>query len=218
MFKTMHKHSSLLFFAAISLLVAACGRGPEEPGLEFAPAMYHSIPYEPYTQILGQDDRDNGVLLDQFKYGNTMPDYINNQESNLLLPAKNTIPRTVHYNDYVHTSISDDIMQYNLDPLNPQEAIENLKSPIPATEEVLDDGKVLFNQFCQHCHGKQGKGDGKVAAMYPGVPAQYKSTLTEGQIFHVITYGQGRMWPHGTQITPTDRWKIVRYVQSLQSK
>jgi hypothetical protein len=40
--------------------------------------------------------------------------------------------------------------------------------------------------------------------------------ITEGHIFHVITMGKGLMWPHGSQISPEDRWKIAKYVKTLQ--
>jgi hypothetical protein len=32
----------------------------------------------------------------------------------------------------------------------------------------------------------------------------------------VITMGKGRMWAHGSQILPKDRWKIVTYVNTLR--
>jgi mono/diheme cytochrome c family protein len=32
----------------------------------------------------------------------------------------------------------------------------------------------------------------------------------------VITYGKNLMWPHGSQISPEDRWKIAKYVKTLQ--
>ena len=42
--------------------------------------------------------------------------------------------------------------------------------------------------------------------------------MTEGHIFHTITHGRGRMNAHGSQIDIADRWKIVRYVQTLQQQ
>ena len=64
-------------------------------------------------------------------------------------------------------------------------------------------------------------GDGLVGQKIAGVPA-YNSravqNVPEGHIFHVITHGKGRMWPHGSQVSIEDRWKIVRYVQVLQKK
>jgi hypothetical protein len=41
---------------------------------------------------------------------------------------------------------------------------------------------------------------------------------TEGHIWHTITFGRNRMWPHASQINPDDRWKIVLYVQTLQNQ
>lgn len=40
----------------------------------------------------------------------------------------------------------------------------------------------------------------------------------EGHIFHVITNGKGRMGAHASQVSVEDRWKIVRFVQTLQKQ
>ncbi len=57
--------------------------------------------------------------------------------------------------------------------------------------------------------------------MYPGVANlqgdAYKN-ITEGHIFHVITYGKGLMGAHGSQVSEEDRWKIAMYVKELQKK
>ena len=104
-----------------------------------------------------------------------------------------------------------------------------LQNPFQETHEVLAAGKALYEMYCDHCHGPKGAGDGKVAqgvtvegqqkGAYAGVP-NYKAdaliNITEGHIFHVITYGKNLMWPHGSQITPDDRWKIAKYVKTLQ--
>jgi mono/diheme cytochrome c family protein len=96
-----------------------------------------------------------------------------------------------------------------------------LKSPLDTTEvkAILADGKVLYEIYCDHCHGAKGEGDGPVADKYAGVANlkgdAYKN-ITEGHIFHVITMGKGLMMPHGSQVSPLDRWKIARYVKSLQ--
>jgi mono/diheme cytochrome c family protein len=42
------------------------------------------------------------------------------------------------------------------------------------------------------------------------------TSITEGHIFHVITNGAGLMRPHGSQVSPEDRWKIAKYVKTLQ--
>jgi mono/diheme cytochrome c family protein len=104
-----------------------------------------------------------------------------------------------------------------------------LVNPFEASPAMLDQGKVLFETYCKHCHGPKGKADGKVAAgvkiegvdhsIYPGVANltgdAYKN-ITEGHIFHVITYGKGLMGAHGSQVSEEDRWKIAMYVKELQ--
>jgi mono/diheme cytochrome c family protein len=104
-----------------------------------------------------------------------------------------------------------------------------LRNPLDSSVQVLAAGKALYEMYCDHCHGPKGAGDGKVGtgvtidgkekSAYAGVP-NYKSdalkNITEGHIFHVITYGKGLMWPHGSQVSPEDRWKIAKYVKTLQ--
>lgn len=95
----------------------------------------------------------------------------------------------------------------------------NLKNPFPATSEVIAEGKKMYDIFCTHCHGASGKGDGKVGGKLPGPPPAYDGALknlTEGAMFHSIHYGKGNMGSHASQLTADERWKIIRYVQTLQ--
>jgi len=98
-------------------------------------------------------------------------------------------------------------------------ASELMKNPLDSTTAVISEGKILYEMYCDHCHGPKGEGNGKVSEKYNGVP-NYKSdalkSITEGHIFHVITQGKGLMWAHGSQINPEDRWKIAKYVKTLQ--
>ena len=64
-------------------------------------------------------------------------------------------------------------------------------------------------------------GDGLVGIAYKGVTAYNSRAVknkSEGEIFHVITHGKGRMWAHGSQVSIENRWKIVKYVQTLQKQ
>jgi mono/diheme cytochrome c family protein len=78
---------------------------------------------------------------------------------------------------------------------------------------------VIYGKFCVHCHGASGAGDGKVADKLPGPPPAYSGALknlSEGKIFHSITYGKGTMGSHSSQLTQEERWKLVYFVQKLQ--
>ena len=37
-----------------------------------------------------------------------------------------------------------------------------------------------------------------------------------GRIFHVITFGSGRMGAYASQLAPRERWLIAAHVQTLQ--
>jgi len=96
-----------------------------------------------------------------------------------------------------------------------------VKNPLEDSEEVLKEGKILYTRYCIQCHGEKGMGDGLVGKVYKGVTAYNSRAVkdkTEGHIFHVITHGKGRMWAHGSQISVENRWKIVKYVQTLQKQ
>ncbi len=189
-----------LTFVGLIVAGSGCKRGHDDTGVEYAPQMYDAVGYEPYRQI--------------------KPNEINPMKLNMRLPASGTVARPNYQTKFGSgDSTSADLMLYNIpaDSIGISERV--LKNPIPQSEQALADGKVLYGRYCQHCHGEGGKGDGPVAAQYKGVP-NYSSdalkTLNDGHIFHVITNGKGRMWPHGSQITPDDRWKIVQYVHKLQ--
>ncbi len=128
------------------------------------------------------------------------------------LPAEGSIPR-----GFTPYPYDDDAEGYKA-------AGEELKNPLTFNEDVLKEGKQVYENFCIHCHGKKGGGDGLVPQHdeWPGVVPAYDSDnlidLPEGKIFHSITYGKGLMGAHKGQISQEDRWKLVFYVQSLQGK
>ncbi|MAG56053.1 MAG: cytochrome C [Planctomycetes bacterium] len=107
----------------------------------------------------------------------------------------------------------------------PEEAARagrELKNPFDAaTPGIRERGADRYAVFCSHCHG-DGVDPGPVA-LHGMVPPQSllgerAKTIADGEMFHVITRGQGNMLPHGPQIPPDDRWKIVLHVRTLQGK
>jgi len=200
---------AIVVFGIVQIFYS-CAAKKDDPGLEYAPNMYHSVPYEPLTQIT---DEDAGQWLStridgKGEYFNTN---INNPyHMNERVPPAGTVRRT-----------KDGFLPYRIPKDSIDLASRILKNPLDSTAEIVNEGKVLFSRFCQHCHGETGQGDGKVGLIYKGVPAYNQGQtkdLTEGHIFHVITYGIRRMGAHGSQIDIEDRWKIVRYVQTLQNQ
>jgi mono/diheme cytochrome c family protein len=218
---------SLLIGITGVALLASCGAGGDDQGTEYAPNMYHSVAYEPYSQIT---DWDAGRWLTSIDYPAATPggeghaefynsNNFNPHRMNMREPAPNTVKRNAQ--GWLPYRLPNDSTGLRM--------ADRLKNPLDSSAQVVAAGKALYEMYCDHCHGPKGGGDGKVGSgitvdgkeksAYAGVP-NYKSdalkNITEGHIFHVITYGKGLMWPHGSQVSPEDRWKIAKYVKTLQ--
>ena len=129
-------------------------------------------------------------------------------EMNAKEPVKGTVARGYLPYTYENT------------PEGYEKAGTNLKNPLTAKsrEEYEKEGEVIYGKFCVHCHGATGEGDGKVGAKLPGLPPAYSSLkISEGKIFHSITYGKNMMGQHASQLNQEERWKLVYFVQKLQN-
>lgn len=176
------------------VMATACTSDPNSPGVEYMPDMYRSHAVEAYI------------------------DYDHIEKSSVRKP----VPGTISF-------MADSSMRYNVlpyiypnTPAGYEAAGTGLSSPLVMTAGSLEEGKVLFNKFCMHCHGEQGLGDGATvtAGGFPPPPAYNSAqlkTLPEGKMFHTITYGKGQMGSHSSQLNKLERWKIIQYVKVLQN-
>jgi mono/diheme cytochrome c family protein len=220
----MRKATNIFLALLITAFLASCGASGDRQGTEYAPNMYHSVPYDPYTQIT---DKDAGSWLTSIEYPDGHAEFYNSNQfnanaMNMRMPPPNTVSRNSH--GWLPYRYGKDSLAY----------AANVKNPLDSTAAMIAGGKVLYEIYCDHCHGATGTGDGKVASGVtveePGRGQVEKGTyngvanlkgdalknITQGHIFHVITHGKGLMWPHGSQITAEDRWKIAMYVKTLQ--
>ena len=199
-----------LLFLVIGVSIWSCKAKNDFQGLEYAPNMYHSVPYEGLSQIT---DENRGTWLSnredgKGEYYNTNPN--NPFGMNMREPVANTVKRN-EFGD----------MPYRIPKDSAEYAGRVLHNPLDSSKEIVAKGKELFLIYCVHCHGESGQGDGPVGKVFLGVPAYNVGRvkeLPEGQIFHTITMGRGRMMSHASQVSVEERWKIVRYVQVLQNK
>jgi len=160
-----------------------------DPGVrnyEVLPDMARSIPYDSFT------------VNANFRNGQT-----------LQLPVAGTIVRG-------HMPL-----HYAATPADAIRAGRELVNPYKATDAaVLARGQAVYMTFCEICHGPAGKGDGPVAQRgFPAPPsllAPKAMQIADGQMFHIVTYGQNNMPSYAAQIEREDRWKAIVYVRSLQ--
>jgi mono/diheme cytochrome c family protein len=217
----MFKHQSIVSVvlpALAVILLSGCAAKGDYPGREYAANMYHSVAYEPLSQIT---DEDAGAWVNSLD--NRSGEYFNSNRynphrMNMREPAPNTVKRNKY--GWLPYRFSKDSLAY---------AAKVLKNPFDSSAAVLADGKVLYETYCKHCHGSKGEGDGKVAqgvtidgvqkgqvAGVANLRGDALKNISEGHIFHVITMGKGLMGSHGGQINPDERWKIAKYVKTLQ--
>jgi cbb3-type cytochrome c oxidase subunit III len=113
-------------------------------------------------------------------------------------------------------------LHYGTTPAEALRAGVELRNPLPASPQAGERGAFLFATYCRVCHGAEGLGNGPVTRR--GVPAPL-SLLTgkavqmkDGEMFHVLTYGQGNMASHASQLSPSDRWCAIHHIRGLQKK
>jgi mono/diheme cytochrome c family protein len=108
---------------------------------------------------------------------------------------------------------------YGAGPEEAQRAGRELGNPLEAAPANLARGKQVFETICFVCHGMKGEGDGPIIGRFPNPPslmAAHAKSLPDGQIFHVITRGQGIMPSHAVQVLAEDRWRVILYLRQIQ--
>ncbi len=105
-------------------------------------------------------------------------------------------------------------------PLTESEA-EAMPNPVEPTPESLARGKLLFETYCQVCHGAGGKGDGPVGKKWlfpPDITAPSVVEHGDGRYYSVISYGGMTMPQYSEMLSSRDRWAVIRYIRKLQGK
>jgi mono/diheme cytochrome c family protein len=172
----------------IVLLNWGLGDDRSRPNDEMMPEMVHSVPYNSYAPNPNFAD---GATLQR--------------------PQPGTI---------AHGHLP---LHYKATPEDAVRAGEELANPVAADDaRARQRGPVIFSQYCQVCHGPAGQGDGPVAKRGipppPPLTADKARLMKDGQLFHVLTYGQGNMASYAAQVPREDRWFVILHVRELQKQ
>lgn len=160
---------------------------PARPNFEFIPEMAHASRYNAFAP---NPNFANGATLQR--------------------PDSGAIPRGWMPLHYAAT------------PQDAMRAGEELRSPLsPGNARAQERGAFVFANFCAVCHGAGGAGNGPVAQRgYPPPPsllAEHAQKMKDGQLFHILTYGQNNMPSYASQLSRDDRWNVILYVRTLQA-
>ena len=126
----------------------------------------------------------------------------------LRVPVKGTIPRG--FTPYPFADTEADRLRAEVELLN----------PFPPSLDVLLRGHDVYRNFCRHCHGPTGQGDGpvgrKVPAFSMSIVGKATQDLPDGTLFHILARGQNNMPSHASQLSQADRWRVIHYLRDLQ--
>jgi mono/diheme cytochrome c family protein len=186
-------------FVAMGAGLISCGASGNDPGHAYMPDMYYSRAYETYgyNDVEGEFDslKKRGIHYN-------------------AMPVKGTVARGEMLPHHL-TEDSAGLM-----------AAEQLKSPLDSAagnnKVALKEAERLYLVNCGICHGSSLKGDGPLtySGAYSPVPADFTAAknkqLSDGHYFHVITYGIRTMGSYASQLTPDQRWWVIKYIRSKQ--
>lgn len=187
----MHKLYKLLVIAFIAITFYSCKSRGENTGIEYAPDMYISKGYEPFTQTRHMEYSTTGMTM--------------------RLPVVGSIAR----------GQLDFVYNYPDSPEGYEASAANLNPVEKSAVNLLAGKKLydVYCWSCHGKDGKNDGPvivEGKFAKPpFANYQTPYIQTLADGKIFHVITYGKNMMGSHAAMLTPTERWKVINYVKSL---
>jgi mono/diheme cytochrome c family protein len=195
------KRSIIFALVVLSAIAMSCGGAKgDDPGHSYMPDMYYSRAYETYgyNDVGGEYDslRNRGI-----RYTG--------------MPVPGTIARGDNLTYYI-TGDSAGLAAAN--------ALRNPIDSITATPANMKEAQRLYLVNCGICHGAKLDGNGPLfnggQGPYPAAPKNLmdpaSKAFTDGHMFHVITYGIRSMGSYASQLTPTQRWWVIKYIRSKQ--
>src|SRR5579875_457634 len=178
--------------------LSSCGAHGDDPGHAYMPDMYYSRAYETfgYNDVGGEFDtlKARGIFYN-------------------ALPVEGTIARG-------------DMLPYHLtDDSTGLKSADALKNPLDTTATTnvqMKEAERIYLINCGVCHGEKLDGNGPLPAggAYPAAPANFTApnikAYSDGHYFYVITYGIRMMGSYASQLTPLQRWWVIKYIRSKQ--
>ena len=99
-------------------------------------------------------------------------------------------------------------------------AARALVSPVQASPEARDAGRIYYGYYCTHCHGAAGDSRTPVGDSYVPVPARLDSPrvqgMTDGVLFRAMVVGRGHDPVMRSTVPPLRRWYIVQHVRTFR--
>lgn len=188
----MKKFWIITGFLATVVAVVSCGGPRRNPGRAYMPDMSYSRAYETYASTENLKEKNvnyNGM------------------------PVTGTIAR----GDMNAYTLKNDSAGYA------QSAA--IKNPLDIASIDMKEAERLYLVNCGICHGTKLDGNGPLykggEGPYPAKPATLVgdakyTIMTEGTMFHSVTYGKNLMGSYASQLSTKQRWQVIAYIKSKQ--
>jgi len=185
--------SKLLVVVASLAVMASCTSEKKDRGLEVLPDMFHTPAYE---------SQDAGTIEVDARDAQGQPIKRTVHYPEMRAPPEGTIPRGFTPYPLAATDWTGAKLHHN---------------PLPLTAQVLKRGQRDYLSYCAPCHGRDGNAaNGYIAKQFSGIPSLNGLSVlqyAEGEIFHIVTVGKGRMSDLRAQLPPENRWSVVRFLR-----
>ena len=100
-----------------------------------------------------------------------------------------------------------------------------VKNPLDTASRDMKEAERLYMINCGICHGTKLDGNGPLytSGVFPAAPRNLVGdplmvAMTEGTMFHSLTYGKNTMGSYASQLSTKQRWMITAYVKAEQAK
>lgn len=195
----MKKILILTGLVAVTSAIVSCGGAKgNDPGVAYMPDMYYSRAYEAYG------------------YNNLAEDH--NLKERGIFYTGTPVPGTIARGDAFSIQMQEGDSGYA------RAATFQRPAATPMTAAQMKEAERLYLINCGICHGAQLDGNGPLwkggDGPFPAAPRNlkddYTKALSDGQMFHAITYGKGQMGAYASQVTVEQRWWLIDYIRSKQ--
>ena len=185
--------------ALSSLGLFSCGGAHgDDPGHAYMPDMYYSRAYEAYG------------------YNNVGGEYDSLHARGISYNGL-LVPGTVARGDMLPTHIT-------AEDTAGAKGLQNPFATTGAGNITMKEAERLYLVNCGICHGPALDGNGPLwkggDGPYPAAPrplnGDYAKALTDGSIYHTITFGKGQMGSYASQLRPEQRWMVINFIRSKQ--
>lgn len=191
----MKKFGIITILAVVAVAMVSCNKIRRSPGRAYMPDMAYSRAYETYAST--ENLQQKGIHYT----GQPVTGTLAKGDMNWIYPYKNDSA------GYANSA--------------------NVKNPLPKLEanDYMEAAR-LYLVNCGICHGEKLDGNGPLYkggdGPFPNKPATLVgdakyTAMTEGTMFHSITYGRNSMGGHASQLSTKQRWMIVHYIKEKQA-